>query len=115
MKKEEEKEQKEKSTDEGLANPVLGEKLNEIANIANEDLGTDGKPAMLALVQGKEGVHIHMTGDAQDVAVMIASTMAGHQLIGSIIYNANMLFAMRQQQVASQVNPEEIENPKTKA
>lgn len=104
-------------------NPVITDKMSELMEVATK-ASSEGKPTMICLVQGDRGIHMSMSGDGQEVAIMVATAIVSEPRVGSVITNGAMMAQMRINDVANKAKldedgnelaPEGMPEPQTKS
>jgi hypothetical protein len=104
-------------------NTAITKKMGELTKVV-EKASKEGSGTMLCLVLGEAGIHISMTGNGEDVAILVASAMSSHEQIGAVIAQGGMMAAMRKQEEAringmdedgAEEAPAEMPSPTTEA
>lgn len=104
-------------------NPQITEKMAELMATAKECAGGES-PTMISLVLGEKGIHMSMSGEGQDIAVMVATAICSEPKIAAVLMNGAMMAQMRMNNVAqeasldgesNEVAPEGMSNAQTEA
>lgn len=103
------------SKTESPENPDITEKMAELVSVAKSHSDDGESPVLISLVLGKKGIHMSMSGEGQDIAVMIATAIISEPRVGAVLSNGAMMAQIRMNNVAEEEAPEGATTPKTQA
>jgi hypothetical protein len=89
--------------EEAPENPAITEKMAELMAVAKE-VPPDETPTMICLVLGEKGIHMSMSGEGQEVAIMVATAICSEPRVGAVLTNGAMMAQMRMNNVANKAN-----------
>lgn len=96
-------------------NTAITDKMSELIEFSKSE-SDDGVAVAFLMVLGKNGVHMAMSGQPQDVAVMLSTGMKSHQLVDAVVSHSAMMSQMRKQQEKAELEANAaLEKPQTEA